>query len=202
MTKWFLALSLALFNAAFATTVVPPSFDEMAAESDYIVRARVTEVSSFEEDQPGRALIRTRVTLELIETIAGEPPSPLVLTLLGGRVGDRELRVAGVPVFIVGQEEIFFVKDNGTAFYPTYAVMHGRYPIKRDKATGREYLTRTNGVPLTDLAEIATPLSQGPAAALQLRTRSASEALSPAVFAERVRVSRNSNSSRTHERQK
>lgn len=202
MKKWILALSLALFNAAFATTVVPPSFDEMAAESDYIVRARVTEVSSFEEDRPGRALIRTRVTLELIETIAGEPPSPLVLTLLGGRVGDRELRVAGVPVFIVGQEEIFFVKDNGTAFYPTYAVMHGRYPIKRDKATGREYLTRTNGVPLTDLAEIATPLSQGPAAALQLRTRSASEALSPAVFAERVRVSRNSNSSRTHERQK
>lgn len=202
MKKWILALSLALFNAAFATTVVPPSFDEMAAESDYIVRARVTEVSSFEEDRPGKTLIRTRVTLELIETIAGEPPSPLVLTLLGGRVGDRELRVAGVPVFIVGQEEIFFVKDNGTAFYPTYAVMHGRYPIKRDKATGREYLTRTNGVPLTDLAEIATPLSQGPAAALQLRTRSASEALSPAVFAERVRVSRNSNSSRTHERQK
>lgn len=180
-------VSLIGFVVAQATTVVPPSFDELASEADFVVRARVTELTPVESDHGGKRVIHTRITLDVIDTIAGTPPSPLVLTMLGGRVGDREMRVAGVPSFVVGQEEIFFVKDNGIAFYPTYAVMHGRYPIKRDKATGREYLTRTNGVPLTDVAEIATPLSEGGAAALQRRARSATDALAPADLAARVR---------------
>lgn len=185
-----IALALGTVPALHGTTVRPPSFEEMVDGSDCIVRARVTEVSSYEEPRGKKTVIRTRVTLDVIETIAGEPPTPLVLTLLGGRVGDRELRVAGVPTFIVGQEEIFFVKDNGKAFYPTYAVMHGRYPVKRDKSTGREYLTRSNGVPLLDTAEIATPLPTGAPAQLQLRTRSASEAITPADLAGKIRSRR------------
>jgi len=182
-----IALALCAVPVVQATTVLPPSFEEMVEGADCIVRARVTEVSSYEEPRGKKTVIRTRVTLDVIETIAGEPPTPLVLTLLGGRVGERELRVAGVPTFIVGQEEIFFVKDNGKAFYPTYAVMHGRYPVKRDKATGREYLTRSNGVPLTDTAEIATPMPEGAAAGLQRRARSANDALTPTAFTTKIR---------------
>lgn len=173
-----------------ATTVIAPTFDELAAQADYVVRARVSEVSSYEEARGSQTIVRTRVTLDVSEVIAGNPPSPLVLTVLGGRVGDREMRVAGVPEFIVGMEEIFFVKDNGMAFYPIYAIMHGRYPIKRDKATGREYLTRTNGVPLTDVAEVATPVTSGELAARQRRVRSTSDALTPSDFANRVRERR------------
>lgn len=187
MKRLLFALGAMFCNALWATTVVPPSFDELASEADFVVRARVTELASVESEHSGKRVIHTRITLDVIDTIAGTPPSPLVLTMLGGRVGDREMRVAGVPSFVVGQEEIFFVKDNGLAFYPTYAVMHGRYPIKRDKATGREYLTRTNGVPLTDVAEIGTPVAEGGVAALQRRARSATDALAPADLAARVR---------------
>lgn len=193
-----LALCLALGVLAAspllrATTVVPPQFAELSARADYVVRARVTNVASeLRPRAQGRDLIQTRVTLEVIEVIAGQPPQPLVLTLLGGRVGDQEMIVHGVPTFQVGDEDILFVKDNGKNFHPLYAVMHGRYPVKRDKTTGREYVTRSNGVPLADTAEVALPMSDGGAATLQRQRRASADALTPAQFAQQIRQTRQS----------
>lgn len=182
----------ALASPLFATTVVPPDFAELVRGSDFVVRARVKSVESEARRQQGRALIFTRVTVEVLETIAGEPPTPLVLTLLGGRVGEDELVVEGAPTFAVGDEDILFVQGNGVNFHPLYAVMHGRYPVKHDAATGRDYVTRNDGVPLADVAEVALPLGDAaaPAARLQRRFRSPAEALSPAEFAQRIRQTR------------
>jgi hypothetical protein len=165
-----------------ATTVTPPAFAELVNGADYIVRARVADVTSERMDRPGGpALIRTRVTLEVIETLAGAPPEKPVLFVLGGKVGDLEMRVDGVPLFEVGKEEVMFVAGNGRTFYPLYAAMHGRYPIQRD-AAGREVMLRSNGVALADVAEISLPMVEGPLARLQARRRSSTDALSVAEF--------------------
>jgi len=95
-----------------------------------------------------------------------------------------------VPEFRVGDEDILFVAGNGRDFYPLYAVMYGRYPVKRDKRTGREYVTRSNGVPLGDVAEVALPMGEGPAATLQRRLRPAGDGMLPAEFAARIRQDR------------
>jgi hypothetical protein len=98
--------------------------------------------------------------------------------------------VAGVPQFKVGDEDIFFVQGNGRNFYPLYAVMHGKYPVRRDQTTGREYVTRSNGVPLTDVAQVALPMAAGPAAELQRRMSRTTDALSPAEFSRLIRKER------------
>lgn len=191
MRVFALALLGALLSSAvFATTVVPPQFSEMVSGSDYVVRARVVAVEPQLTPRAGQPpLIVTNVTLEVIETVAGEVPARPVLRVLGGRVGDHEMTVEGVPEFKVGQEEVFFVRGNGRVFYPLYAAMHGRYPIRKDRE-GREYITRTNGVQLDDVAEIAAPLTEGAAAELQQRFKSKSAALTPAAFIEQIRTER------------
>jgi hypothetical protein len=66
--------------------------------------------------------------------------------------------------------------------------MHGRYPVMKEKVTGREYVTRSNRVPLSDPAEVALPMAEGAAAKLQLRLKNPAEALTPGQFIERVKA--------------
>lgn len=184
------AMLTVVLPAVKATTVVPPKFAELVAGADYIVRARVKAIRYEAKDRPGKVpLIHTKVALEVVEAIAGQPPAEPELTVLGGRWGDHELRVEGLPQFEVGQEEVMFVHGNGRVFYPLYAAMHGRYPIKKDK-DGREFVTRTNGVQLDDVAEVAAPLTQGAAAELQQKFKKSGDALTPAKFIEQVRTQR------------
>jgi hypothetical protein len=187
--RHFLAalVSLAVAVVAGATSVKPPSFDELVNGADCVVRARVVAIEPLATPRPGRPpLLHTLVTLDVTEVIAGEAPAQLVLKLLGGRVGDFELRVEGVPEFRVGNEDILFVHGNGRTFYPLYAVMHGRYPIKRDSA-GRDYVARSNEVPLGDVAEVALPMTSGGAAVVLKQAKSRAAALTPAQFAEQIR---------------
>jgi hypothetical protein len=180
----------ALCPALHATSVVPPQFAELVNGSDYIIRARVKRVSYTATERPGKPpLIYTHVALEVIETIAGEPPVEPVLRCLGGRFGEYELRVGGAPQFKEGDEDVLFVAGNGRDFFPLYAIMHGRYRVRHD-AEGREFIARSNDVPLSDVAEIAAPMSEGSAAALQRRFKSKSDALTPQSFAAKIREAR------------
>lgn len=187
-----LALGFGPGGQVAATTVRPPAFTELVRESDYVVRARARKVESAIHERNGRKWIESKITLEVLEVIAGAPPSPLVLTMLGGRVGDEIMVVAGAPIFAVGDEDILFVQGNGVNFHPLYAMMHGRYPVKHDAATGRDYVTRNDGVPLVDVAEVALPLGEAgaPGAVLQRRLRRSADALTPADFARRIRETR------------
>jgi hypothetical protein len=110
--------------------------------------------------------------------------------MLGGEHDGLSMRVAGVPRFRVGEEDILFIQGNGTHYHPLYAAMYGRYPVRRDKATGREYVARNNGVPLGDVSEVALPLAEGAGATLQRRLRPVGDGLSPAAFIEHIRATR------------
>jgi hypothetical protein len=174
---------LASVPCAFATSVVAPAFDEMVGESDYIVRAVVKSVTPEwrdNPDQPGRKYIATLVELDVKEVIKGSPPSPLVLDLVGGRIGDRQLTIEGAPTFSVGEESILFVKGNGRQIIPLVGMMHGFYPVKRDKTGGQAHVAHSNGRLLFSEKEIGQVVS-APAAAAQ--------PLSPDDFAARIRKS-------------
>jgi len=120
--------------------------------------------------------------------IAGAPPENLVLVCLGGRVGDEELIVEGAPVFQIGEESIFFVRRNGRALSPLYAMSYGHYPIRTDSATKRRYVARQNEVPLESVAEVAQPLVEGPAVVHERARRAKANALSPEEFAEKIKA--------------
>jgi hypothetical protein len=199
-TNWprlrFLPVCLALFVAAVpapATTVRPPEFDNLVGQADYIVRAVVKSVTSeLRTSGPHRHII-TKVELEVREVISGTPPQPLVLEMLGGRVGEEEMVVDGAPKFKVGDEDILFVHGNGRLFTPLVALMHGRYPIKRDAGTGREYVTHNDGSPLTSEQEVSQPMAErlsAPATQSMAPTtaRSSAPALSPEDFVSRIKA--------------
>jgi len=187
-----LVLSLGVLPIfVFATSVVPPDFPQLVNESDYIVHAVVKSVTSEWREKQGHRHIFTLVELDVREVISGSPPQPLILEILGGRVGDEEMVVSGVPRFQVGDEDILFIQGNGQNICPLFAIMHGRYPILKEKDTGREYVARSNTVPLQDTAEVGLPMSEGSAAALQLRLKNISQALTPADFARRIKITVN-----------
>jgi len=169
-----------------ATTVAPPEFSDLVNQSDFIVRAAVKSVVS-EYAQPGSRKIITKVELGVLEVVAGSPPHPLVLQILGGKVGEEEMVVEGAPQFRVGDDCILFVQGNGRRIYPLVAMMHGVYTIKREK-DGREFVTRSNQVPLRDASEVSLPMAQGGAAELQRRMIGTAQALKPAEFVQRIRA--------------
>lgn len=177
-------LSLALQLAA--TTVIQPSFDQLVGSADYVVRATVAKVESTWRDdasRPGQRYISTDVTLDVLETIKGQPPQPLVLRVVGGRIGETELFVDGAPKFVEGQENILFVRDNGRSFFPLVGLMHGYFPVYRDAATGRAEVLRFNGRPLVHERELAP----GALPSAALRT-APSFGMSPQAFRDRIRL--------------
>ena len=161
-----LALVLGLLPVrARATTVIAPDFDALVSQADYIVRAVVTsKTAEWRTDSSGRHII-TKVTVTVREIIKGQPPSPLVLQLLGGRIGNAEMVVDGAPTFNVGDDDILFVHGNGRQFVPLVAVMYGQYLVMRDSVTGQELVHRSNGSVLYDTKDVAQPMTAATAAA-------------------------------------
>jgi len=175
---------LALAPTSRATTVIQPSFDQMVGSADYIVRVEVNSVESSWRDNPsnpGDRYIGSRVTLTVKEIIKGTPPSPLVLDLAGGRVGEDELVIDGAPKFEAGDECILFVRGNGRTFFPVVGLMHGYFPVYRDPVTKRASVLRFNGRPLRNVQDL-DPAATGPAPAT-----ASSRAMTPEAFRDRIR---------------
>ncbi|MCW5548598.1 MAG: hypothetical protein KIT44_06500 [Opitutaceae bacterium] len=169
-----------------ATTVVPPEFADLVNQSELIVRAKVLGQEAQYERAGSRRIV-TMVELEVVETIAGEAPRPLVLRVPGGRVGEAEMVVEGAPVFTTGAEYVLFIQGNGRQFYPLVAMMYGLYTVERTP-DGRVIITRSNHVPLHDTAEVSLPLTTGGAAQILRRLGRPAEAMTPETFIERIRA--------------
>jgi hypothetical protein len=142
---------------AGATTVLPPTFEQLVGDSDYVVSARVKSVKCLWVENSGGRHIFSEVELEVIEVIVGRPPQPLILRMLGGAIDGQEMVVQGMPVFKVGQEDILFVRGNGRQFYPLTAAMHGRYPIVRPHGEA-PFVARSNSAPLRDTSQVSLPI--------------------------------------------
>lgn len=176
------ALSAPLLHA---TSVVPPNFTELVDEADAIYRGRVTAVEARRVERPdGGSVIKTFVTVAVQRVIKGPEVQETTLEFLGGTLGDETLEVGGMPHFTVGDRGIVFVQNNGTQFCPLVRMMHGRYRIERQEATGADYVARDNGAPLKHVDEVALPMTDGTPAASP--TPSVSGALTPEAFEARL----------------
>jgi hypothetical protein len=144
-----------------ALTVVPPTFDELVAEAETIVRGEVTAVRAEEFDSPQGRGVRTHVTLRVERALKGAPGAEITLVQLGGSTGRQTLLIPGLPQFHVGERQIVFVARNERVFCPIVGIGHGRYHVRREAATGREYIVRDNEAPLVALAEIPARLDDG-----------------------------------------
>lgn len=170
-----------------ATSVNAPDFENLVAQTDYVVRAEVTAITSeWRENSkvPGQFYIGSRVELRVLEVITGNPPQPLVLDVMGGQVGREVMTVEGAPNFRVGEESILFVHGNGRMIVPLTAMMHGYYPVQRDARTGDNRVLRSSGKPLYSEHDVVLPL--GATSGVVLRNPRA-RPLSVADFSTRIR---------------
>src|SRR5688572_653224 len=180
-----LVAALGLLLAALpgrATTVIQPTFNELVASAEYIVRVEVVAVNSSWRDnraKPGERYIGSQISLNVREVIKGTPPHPLVLDVVGGRVGNDELVIDGAPKLRAGDECILFVRGNGKTFFPLVGLMHGYFPVYRDAVTRRASVLRSDGRPLRNVSE----LQPGAPTIANAKT----PALTPEVFRDRIR---------------
>ena len=162
---------------ALATTVIPPSFDELVSRAEMIFQGSVTDVRSEWTGEGAQRHIMSYVTLQVQDVIKGNPGPTVTLRMLGGTVGGETMEVSDAPKFKVGDRDILFVENNGTQFVPLVGIMHGRFHVKKD-TTGQDTVFTDEGSPLSDV----TQLGKNEAAA------SAGHAISKQEFRQRIQA--------------
>src|SRR5436189_4659179 len=139
--------------AALATTVIPPSFDDLVGRAEMIFQGTVTDVRSEWTGEGAQRHIMSYVTVKVEEAIKGNPGASVTLRMLGGTVGAETMEVSDAPKFKIGDRDILFVENNGSQFIPLVGIHHGRFRVERDEA-GREIVMTGERQPLADIEQL------------------------------------------------
>jgi hypothetical protein len=119
---------------AFATTVVPLSFEKLVNESSAVVYGRVSDVRS--QWTADRRFIESVVSIDVIKGIKGGMGDTLAFTVPGGQVGRYVNVIPGAPMFATGDLAVFFLTERGPRLPVTTGLTQGVYRVQRDAASG------------------------------------------------------------------
>ena len=155
-TKYLLPLALIGFALVriTATTVIPPTFEQLVQQAELIFQGTVTDVKSVWEGQGAQRHIDTYVTFQVGDSVKGNAGSTYTIRMLGGTVGDETMLVTDTPKFSVGDREILFVEHNLDQFVPLVGISHGRFHVQSDRETGRDIVVNSEGEPVRDLTKL------------------------------------------------
>jgi hypothetical protein len=145
--------SLAL-STARATTVIPPTFDELVTKAETIFEGTVTGSRSEWTGEGSNRHIVTYVTFKIEDAIKGAPGSDYTIRMFGGTVDGQTMEVSDAPRFKVGDRDILFVENNGTQFIPLVGIMHGRFHVQADANGGEEKIAKDNGAAVANVAKL------------------------------------------------
>jgi hypothetical protein len=147
----FLAFSLSTVGA---TTVIPPTFDQLVNEAEMIFEGTVKETKSEWTGQGAERHIVTYVTFKIEDPIKGALGADYTIRMFGGTVDGRTMEATDTPRFKVGDRDILFVEKNGIQFIPLVGIMHGRFRVQQDDASAQESVAKDNGARVSDLAKL------------------------------------------------
>ena len=147
-----LAALAAFIPTTHATTVIPPTFDELVAQAELIFQGEVTAVKSQWVGEGAQRHIVSYVTFRIEDSLKGTPGQSYTIRMLGGTVGDESMGVTDAPKFDVGDRDLLFVQNNGTQFIPLVGIMYGRFHVQRDQ-TGHESVLTNQGEAVNGLGE-------------------------------------------------
>jgi len=147
------ALTLCL-PALHATTVIPPTFDQLVTEADTIFEGTVTGIRSEWAGQGTERHIVSYVTFKIEDTMKGTLGAEYTIRMFGGTVDGQTVEVTDAPRFKVGDRDILFVTHNGTQFIPLVGIMHGRFHVQRDENGATEKISKDNGATVANLAKL------------------------------------------------
>jgi hypothetical protein len=136
-----------------ATTVIPPTFDQLVNDAELIFQGTVTASRSLWIGAGAERCIVTDVTFRIEDAIKGAPGKSYTIQMLGGTVDGETIEVNDAPKFKVGDRDILFVEHNGNQFVPLVGIMHGRFHLQTD-SRGRETVTKEGGAPLAHVEQL------------------------------------------------
>lgn len=149
-------------SVVFATSIRPPSFEQLVDNSGRVVRATVVDIRPYEDSYNGERIVRTEVTLNVLESISGDVPlGELKIRHLGGQVGDLRLEVGAMPKYERGKELVLFLHGEGRFICPTVGWSHGKYFVDRTNPSVAR-IKRANGEFLRGLEQVSQPIHGGP----------------------------------------
>jgi len=151
---FFFSCLLFALPAARATTVIPPTFDQLVTEAEMIFEGTVTTMRSEWTGQGSDRHIVTYVTFKIEDAIKGELGADYTIRMMGGTVDGQTMEVTDAPRFKVGDRDILFVEHNGTQFIPLVGIMHGRFHVQVDPYGANEKITKDNGATVADVTKL------------------------------------------------
>jgi hypothetical protein len=158
-----LLLLIALLGAAAtvrATTVIPPTFDQLVDQAEVIFQGSVTDVKSQWIGEGAERSIVSYITFKVEESLKGGAGQTYTIRMLGGTVGEDTMEVSDAPRFHAGDRDIVFVENNGSQFVPLVGIMHGRFHVRRNQA-GKDVVTDNDDEPVRDVTRLGRE-SNGP----------------------------------------
>ena len=150
---FFLACLTAAFPAVRATTVVPPTFDQLVTQAEMIFQGTVTDLRPQWMGEGAERHIVTFVTFRIDDSIKGALSQSYTIRMFGGTLDGQTMEATDCPRFKMGDRDILFVEHNGTQFIPLVGIMHGRFRIQTE-ASGREIVSKDNGASVSDPAKL------------------------------------------------
>ena len=173
-TKYLFLLALTAIALArvSATSVIPPTFEQLVGQAEFIFQGTVTDVRSVWEGEGAQRHIDTYITFQVQDNVKGNAGASYTIRVLGGTVGDETMEVTDTPKFKVGDTDILFVEHNNEQFVPLVGINHGRFHVQRDDETGRDIVVNGEGAALRDLSKLGR----------QEESVSAAEGISPTDF--------------------
>ena len=154
--RLLLFVSLASLSTAQlrATTVIPPTFDQLVAQAEVIFQGGVTDVRSEWVGEGAQRHIVSYVTFQIEDTLKGTAGATYTMQMLGGTVDGETMEVTDCPKFQVGDRDILFVEHNGSQFVPLVGIMNGRFHLQRDQASGLEVVATGEGHPVANVSQV------------------------------------------------
>jgi hypothetical protein len=141
------------FPALWATTVIPPTFDQLVNQAELIFQGTVTDLRSQWMGEGAERYIVTFVTFKIDDPIKGVLDENYTIRMFGGTLDGQTMEATDTPRFKLGDRDVLFVENNGTQFVPLVGIMHGRFRIQKE-ASGRENVSKDNGAPVSDVAKL------------------------------------------------
>jgi hypothetical protein len=147
-------LVLLALPTARATTVIPPTFDDLVNNAEMIFEGTTTTMRSEWAGQGSDRHIVTYVTFKIEDAIKGALGAEYTIRMFGGTVDGQTMEVTDAPRFKVGDRDILFVEHNGTQFIPLVGIMHGRFHVQSDATGVNEKIAKDNGAPMANVAKL------------------------------------------------
>lgn len=148
MKKYFFLFCVSILAGLvplYATSVQRLSFDDLVAKAQSIVEGSVVNAQTSRSSD-GK-LILTNYTIQVEESLKGSNKKTVILTTIGGRIGNTVLHVSGMPVFQTGEKAVLFLEQAG-AYTTVVGLNQGKFTVSNGQiANSVAGLSFSDGLP-------------------------------------------------------